>query len=181
MLPTNPDGHLKEPDEYYSHWARHANSTLLRQVPEVRRLRALVSIGRYSSRFLHLLRRWFWSRGIVGFEEILLPVACASAAANVWRYGPCTMAALSSGSGVRSHHLASHFQYRPVIPCDEFVVALAASTNELWHPVKERECVVDHLLLRHMSLPRWSAHGLEDASEAVPGRKVQGISTTLKR
>ena len=50
--------------------------------PPPRRVRALVSVGRYSRRFLELLWRWYWSTGVVGFEEILLPVACAAAAAN---------------------------------------------------------------------------------------------------
>ena len=144
MAPTLPDGRPKASEEFFSHWPLHANSTLLRAVPPSRRLRALVSVGRYSTRFLHLLRRHYWNTA-VGFEEILLPVACAAAAANVRRFGPCTMSALSSGAGVTSHRMASHFQYRPAFACTEFRSALAAQTNELWHPIKERSCVADYL------------------------------------
>ena len=58
------------------------------------------------------------------------------------------MGALSSGAGVRSHHMASRFQYRPAVGCAEYVAALARHTNELWHPVKERACVVHYLGLQ---------------------------------
>ena len=39
---------------------------------------ALVSAGRFSLRFLRLLIL-LWRRGVVGYEEVFLPVACATA------------------------------------------------------------------------------------------------------
>ena len=114
-------------------------------MPPSRRVRALVSIGRYSAQYLRLLERWYWAAGVDGFEEVLLPVACAVAQASPKRYGPCRMSALSSGAGVRSHRMASHFQYRPVFPCETYAAALDQGTRELWHPVKERGCVVGRL------------------------------------
>jgi len=149
MRPRGTDGQLKRPQDFFPFWATHRGTPLLANVAPARRLRALVSIGRYSRRFLRLLETFYWKRGIVGFEEVLLPVACTAAAANPRRFHGrnCSLSALSSGAGLRSHRVATHFQYRPVYPCADFLAALLQQTNELWHPVKDRECIADHLRL----------------------------------
>jgi len=41
-----------------------------------------VSAGRYSRRFIRLLYTHYWRRGRAGYEEILLPTACARAGAD---------------------------------------------------------------------------------------------------
>lgn len=41
-----------------------------------------MSAGRYSRRFIRLLYTHYWRRGRAGYEEILLPTACARAGAD---------------------------------------------------------------------------------------------------
>lgn len=100
-------------------------------------MRSLVSISRLSRRFLSLLHDEYWSRGIGMYEEIGLPVACFGAGG-----ARCVPGAwFSTIPQVPVARMATHFQYRPVLECDEFLDALAANTCELWHPVKQLDCV----------------------------------------
>ena len=77
------------------------------------------------------------------YEEILLPVACAGA-------GPthCQLGAWSHGIGLLSVRLATHFRFRPEHSCEDFVDALADESGDIWHPVKQRGCIVEALGLR---------------------------------
>ena len=133
-------------------WHWDPNQLLLQYVPPARRVRSLVSIGRYSTRFLRLYGARFWVRGIAAYEEIGLPVACTNESLSIVTTagalthpprlpGGCDMAAFSAGAGVRNLKLAPHFQYRPAIACAEYADALRRGTNELWHPVKDRSCL----------------------------------------
>uniref|UniRef100_A0A7S4F3N6 Protein xylosyltransferase n=1 Tax=Chrysotila carterae TaxID=13221 RepID=A0A7S4F3N6_CHRCT len=136
---------MKNPDDVdYYHWERHPG--LLRHVPMSKRVHSLVSIGRYSHKFLKMVRRRYWQQGLTGYEEILLPVACATAGGSAKRRAEaCEMAALSPGAGVRNLHLAKHFRYRPEFTCEEFLQSYRRQENVLWHPVKNASCLADSL------------------------------------
>lgn len=142
--------------EWLDHW--EANQHLLTELPPSRRLFSLVSAGRYSPRFLRLLTL-LWRRGVVGYEEILLPVACSTAFRyhSIFKGDTCTMAAFSAGAGVTSLSLATaalmgckaSFRFRPEVECAEFVEARRNEQNQLWHPVKERACILDFVSGKH--------------------------------
>eukprot|EP00967_Tisochrysis_lutea_P006656 scaffold7916_cov31-Tisochrysis_lutea.AAC.2 len=100
-------------------------------------IRSLVSIGRYSRRFLSLLYEHCWSRGFVMYEEILLPLACFAA-------GPerCIPGAwYPSIRAIPFAKLATHFRYRPTYFNEDFLDALQMDTREIWHPIKRRELI----------------------------------------
>ena len=75
--------------------------------------------------------------GRVGYEEITLPTTCAVAGTSA-----CTMESFSARAKIRS---AKRCVFRPVWPCTSFLRARGEQTHELWHPVKNRSCVVDWL------------------------------------
>ena len=88
----------------YHHFAR--NRKLWLGVPPSKRVWSLVSIGRYSIRFLRVMQA-IWEAGILGYEEILLPMACTAT-------GRCSTA---RSNGIiashrihlyTSHHIPSH-------------------------------------------------------------------------
>ena len=65
---------------------------MLDSVPPARRMWSLVSIGRFSRRFVS---RWLAGRynaGDIGYEEIFLPTICAAAAG-------CRLAEFGRGAG----------------------------------------------------------------------------------
>ena len=116
----------------------------------------------YSTRFLRLLTL-LWRRGVVGYEEILLPVACATAFKyhSLFKGDSCTMAAFSAGAGVPSLLLATpalmsckaSFRFRPEVECADFVEARRQEQNQLYHPVKERACILDFVRGKHVAAP----------------------------
>ena len=105
-------------------------------MPPARRMWSLVSIGRFSRRFVS---RWLADRynaGDIGYEEIFLPTICAAAAG-------CRLAEFGRGAGTLGHQLI----YRPgwSHECAQTLEALRDCQNRLWHPAKDRNCLVDYL------------------------------------
>lgn len=132
----------------YRHWK--FNGAILGPVPRERQVWSLVSAGRYSTRFLDYLDE-LWRLGVAAYEEILFPVACL-------HYLPgCTIDAFnpefwSKPVGMFGLCDWGRFRYEPTWPCEDFVAeygehrAFADNGSlALWHPVKERGCMVDHL------------------------------------
>ena len=101
----------------------------------VPRRHAMVSIGRYSRRFVLTLMQRHWEAGLAGFEEILLPMACANASSG------CVLTHFNARTSVSS----AKFRYRPPWRCAEYVAARRRRTYEIWHPVKTRDCVASFL------------------------------------
>ena len=130
----------------------HRDPRLLASVAPEHRLWGLVAVGRYSLSFLRLMERK-WSAGVIGYEEVLLPTACA----NATRDGSCTLLTLSptyhyygrhsvgGGSRRNAGPGASHVRFRPEWSCDAFVAARHRGVPEFWHPVKRRECYANYL------------------------------------
>ena len=130
----------------FGHWAANANLSFLQGVPANERLHSLVSIGRFSLRFLRLMKTRYWATGCTGYEELLLPVACKTASRGAGGF-LCKLGAFGSNPWspweVPSLGIArmDHFRNRPEHTCSVFANALARTTNELWHPVKDRACL----------------------------------------
>jgi len=138
--------------DWYPHWEPHQE--LLRRIHPAGRLWSLVSLGRYSRDFVRMMTRQFWSQGILGYEEILLPFACktASIMQPTGLLRRCRFAAFFPGAGVQSVQTAngsrlagSWFRYRPYISCSAFLEQRQRREGGcvLAHPVKERECIAD--------------------------------------
>lgn len=123
-----------------SQW--HANRELLAGVDERHWLHSLVAIGRYSSRFLRAMAAR-WGAGVVGYEEILLPLTCSTLGEP-----HCRMASWQEGDwrtwreggGERPH-----LHHANASGCAEFLEARVRASNALWHPVKNRSCLVSWL------------------------------------
>jgi len=173
---------------FASHW--EANEHLFPALPTAKRLFSLVSAGRFSLRFLRLLAL-LWRRGVVGYEELLLPAACLTAGKHMSMFRDaraCRMAAFSAGAGVPSLSLASgrchdtddsvcasrcrhiSFRYAPEMACGSFLQALQLRQNQLWHPVKERGCLSRYLSSR-------SSEGLQDQEGTCGGAPRPGATT----
>ena len=116
----------------YSHWAWNAH--LLRGAPAAQHVYSLVPVGRFSTAFLRMMARDKWERGVVGYEEIAMPLACARAAG-------CTVAAMGGA-------LAAAVRYRPAWNCSQFMAARRRASPrrpQLFHPVKQRACFAEAL------------------------------------
>lgn len=125
----------------WPHWRRNEWGTgaMLKGIPAAQRLMSLVPIGRYSLRFLNItMAGAWWARGRIGYEEISLPTACASASSQE----QCTLENFYTTAKI---HSAKRVIYRPVWECEAFLTARQQETHELWHPVKNRSCLVDWL------------------------------------
>ena len=124
----------------YPHW--QTNAHLLHGVPREEWTYALVSIGRYSGRFLgEMAARW--ARGAIGFEEVALPMTCYALGREACELG--TFRRLRTKSRWRPTMIADFFRFRPVWECADFVGAASRHTHEIWHPLKERDCWVQYL------------------------------------
>lgn len=113
-----------------------ANRHLLAAFTAANLTHAMVSIGRFSRRFILEVMAPLWTAGLAGFEEALIPMACANLSG-----GACTLARFGAQSSVSD----ARFAYRPPWRCAEYVSARKRRTHELWHPVKTRECVARFL------------------------------------
>ena len=116
----------------WPHWQRNAEE--FEGVADEMMKHSLVSFGRYSNRLLAVMARR-WEAGRLGYEEISIATACANSGSDL----PCTM-----GSFARARIFAAkRCVYRPVWNCSAFLKARIAESHELWHPVKERQCLVE--------------------------------------
>ena len=81
-----------------------------------------------------------WAAGVAGYEEILLPMSCTAS-------DGCVRGSFHHmhSRGWRQTHVSDYFRYRPDWGCGVFLKSAAAHTQELWHPVKHRECWVEYL------------------------------------
>ena len=118
----------------WPHWSR--NSELIANTPADKRFMSLVSFGRYSAHFLRSIMAREWTAGKVGYEEITLPTTCATSSS------PCSMESFWRHCKIKS---AKRCVFRPVWNCSSFLKARQQETAELWHPVKDRRCVVEWL------------------------------------
>lgn len=156
----------------YYHYAN--NPAVVSLVPEP--MWALVSMGRYSPRFFDIIAARFWHRGVTGYEEILLPMACYLE--NTATPGTCRMWAFHRGrgplQGIGNLGVAKHFRFTPSFSCEVFLSALQRSEEQLWHPVKGRGCIARHLLNQSAvggARPAWDPDGaLAIAVGSVPTR-----------
>ncbi len=141
----------RRPGNRYPHWER--NSAFLLGIPPSERVYSLVSIGRYSRRFVLDIMAPLWRAGSIGYEELFLPAACLN---EQRARGPdaCQLASLrrmqtSHKVGGRTA-LTAHFRYRPFWSCNEFRANASSGlggsgAGEIWHPVKDRGCWVKYL------------------------------------
>ena len=118
----------------WPHWRR--NEAILAGVPPEKRLMSLVPIGRYSRSFLNGTMAHRWAAGRIGYEEITIPTTCATSQTA------CSMESMHVTAKIRS---AKRCVYRPVWNCSDYLRARQQRTNELWHPVKDRTCLVEWL------------------------------------
>ena len=121
----------------YAHFRR--NERYLLRHPPWSHLWSLVSIGRYSVHFLRDLMLPQWQQGQICYEEVSLPTTC--------RASPnCTLKTLDEAFDVR------HLQYRAPHAegrwwsCRHFTSIGTQRSRcgrpELWHPMKDRRCLV---------------------------------------
>ena len=89
--------HAEDPG--YPHWER--NDETLHDLPRSSWVYSLVSIGRYSRRFLEAMAKQ-WEAGTIGYEEIFLPTACVKLGP-----GACRLQSLHH-STVAQHHGGAH-------------------------------------------------------------------------
>ena len=115
----------------YPHWAN--NLEFLSRVPKAKWAWSLVSIGRYSRRYITDIMPRSWTSMGVAYEEISIPVSCLMETG-------CTLASFRKGSP-----LGAHIRYQPVYRCQEALRARMRCENEIWHPVKDRECLIEFL------------------------------------
>ena len=113
----------------YPHW--QVNRAALQGVPPRQRVWSLVSLARYSTRFIveMMPRRWRES-GRVIYEEIGLPVTCLTTR-------QCSLAHFGYHSA-----LGKRIRYSPEWRCQSFLRSREQCWHELWHPVKDRRCLV---------------------------------------
>ncbi|KAL1527088.1 hypothetical protein AB1Y20_015771 [Prymnesium parvum] len=120
----------------YSHWERNADISI--GWPPSQILWSLVVVARYSRRMMDLLES-SWDAGLFGFEEISMPALCLTSP-------NCTLAKIGSAGIIEeedfSYSTASHVQFRPFWSCEEYLSSRMHNTHELWHPVKDRNCLV---------------------------------------
>lgn len=166
--------HRDTDDKSYPHW-RIAEGVgalasrlpdeeaILRGVPRKQQAFALVCAGRFSMAFMRLMDAR-WKRGVIGYEEVLLPTTCATRAAafaeapgagaapagSQHETDTCTMAPL----GARAKIGVRRIRYRPEYVCEDFLAAWRLGTTELWHPIKNRSCYVRALQGERAALSR---------------------------
>lgn len=117
----------------YNHWEH--NREWLSTVPLSKHAYALVCIGRYSRRFLRELLLPRWESGLLGYEEIVMPTLCLNTSSV------CSFARMSTWHSVSARHV--HF--KPKWRCSDFLAAMENGTLSLWHPLKDRDCLLDWL------------------------------------
>ena len=128
----------------YPHWAN--NLEYLSRVPKAKWAWSLVSIGRYSRRYITDIMPRSWTSMGVAYEEISIPVSCLMETG-------CTLASFRKGSP-----LGAHIRFQPRYRCQEALRARMRCKNEIWHPVKDRECLVE-FLDEAGSSPRYACAG----------------------
>lgn len=131
---------LQDHDPGYPHWA--FNHEYLKTVPSSKRAYSLVSIGRYSLRFLgHMALRW--AAGLLVYEEILLPTTCLVLGTSKCKLG--MFSTLKRAAAGEEGRVADYFRYKPAWDCGQFLRSAARGTQDIWHPVKHRSCWLDFL------------------------------------
>lgn len=97
------------------------------------RLWSLVSVGRFSTRFVLGLMARQWSSGALGFEEVFLPSTCAASPR-------CEL-------GVLDAEMSRRVRFQPEWDCQTFLDAHQSGSRMplLWHPIKQRACYASFL------------------------------------
>jgi len=138
---------------YYGHWL--LNPDLVQATPPQKRMWSIVVIGRYSRRMLDLLMA-NWDAGMLGYEEITMPMLCLnSPGCSLSQFGVrgAITQELSSRDMLRPYpekpnfangaFYSSKVQFRPEWTCQEYLRDRLNGTLALWHPVKDRSCLTD--------------------------------------
>ena len=97
-----------------------------------------------------------WDAGLVGYEELSIPMIClATTGCTVSQFG--SRATIEREiSGIRDYvkpypmennfanglFYSSRVQFRPGWTCAEYLAGRNNDTHELWHPVKDRTCLL---------------------------------------
>lgn len=132
-----------EADPSWAHWRYNADEVTGSALPLSEQLYSTVAIGRFTPRFIRLMEAR-WQAGTVAFEELALPFVCKTSPG-------CTLGAFNpewQGCGSKCKISADWGKVRttPDWSCHEFISAYKKETREIWHPVKERNCFVTHLM-----------------------------------
>lgn len=142
----------------YSHWA--LNPDVENGAPPSKRIWSIVVVARYSRRMMDLLTG-SWHAGLIGYEEMSVPMMCLTAPnCKLSQFGrPGYISGELSGNEPWAVHpdapnfangafYSSRVQFRPEWSCGEFLAARANGTNELFHPVKDRSCLLTSATFR---------------------------------
>ena len=121
---------------YKHHWDK--NAELLEGVPPAKQVHVLVCANRYSASFLRDTMGTRWNHGVVGYEEILLPVACLTDRR-------CSLAPFSMAKIPVKHLKYRISRNQEYWNCTQFLDALKSDSRDLWHPVKDRRCYADYV------------------------------------
>ena len=121
---------------YKHHWDK--NAELLEGVPPAKQVHVLVCANRYSASFLRDTMGSRWNHGVVGYEEILLPVACLTDRR-------CSLAPFSMAKIPVKHLKYRISRNQEYWNCTQFLDALKSDSRDLWHPVKDRRCYADYV------------------------------------
>ena len=136
--------------DYAEHW--HINRDFTKNVPPAQRAWSLVSIGRYSLTFIREVMWPQWARGVLAYEEIFLPTSCLAYSA-----GNCSVGDFGTLVDAR------RVRYRPEWECAPFLRAAQSRGGlQLWHPVKDAECISRALSLEDQKV------SYDAARELVP-------------
>ncbi len=119
---------------------------MLQPLPQSQWCRSLVSLGRYSLRFMTHMAE-VWRRGVMGYEEVFLPTQCLLLGEG------CLLKSMHNVTKHDSLRLATstplvsrdEFRYRPEVACADVARAAVANSQLLFHPLKSRECWLHYL------------------------------------
>jgi len=141
----------------YPHW--QLNPDALANTPEESRLWSIMAIGRYSRHMMDLLGA-SWDAGLMGYEEITVPMTCLTSPS-------CTLSQFmvpgKIGGELMSRNkvyqqwpkepnaaygdgYSSRVRFRPDWDCQDYLASRQSGSLELWHPVKNRTCLAEQLL-----------------------------------
>ena len=107
-------------------------------MPPAKQVHVLVCANRYSASFLRDTMGSRWNHGVVGYEEILLPVACLTDRR-------CSLAPFSMAKIPVKHLKYRISRNQEYWNCTQFLDALKSDSRDLWHPVKDRRCYADYV------------------------------------
>ena len=119
----------------YPHFVKNEEYFRRLRLPRAAQSWALVVIGRFSPRFLGLMRRQ-WEDGDVAYEEISLATTCLATP-------PCCVTSFNKAT--RGRVSPARVRFQPSWRCERVAAARArdgaGEPIALFHPVKNRSCL----------------------------------------